>query len=161
MDLFIEKEVNEGMSYIANRYAKANNKYMKNYDSKKPSKFMTYLDMNNLYLWAMSRYLPYVEIQWLKNVDGFDVNSMSEKSPVGVILEIDLEYPNKIHALHKDYPLAPEKLAIPYDILSSCCKNVADEYGINVDDVIKLIPYLGSKTMCFITEIFNCICLQE
>ena len=59
MDLFIEKEVNEGMSYIANRYAKANNKYMKNYDPTKPSKFITYLDMNKLYGWAMSRYLTY------------------------------------------------------------------------------------------------------
>ena len=47
--LFIEKGLRGGISYIAKRYAKANNKYMNDYDSKKPSKFITYLDMNNLY----------------------------------------------------------------------------------------------------------------
>ena len=58
MYLFIEKGLRGGISYIAKRYSKANNKYMKNYDPKKPSKFITYLDMNNLYGWAMSGYLP-------------------------------------------------------------------------------------------------------
>ena len=47
--LFIEKGLRGGISYIAKRYAKANNEYMKDYNPKKPSKFMTYLDMNNLY----------------------------------------------------------------------------------------------------------------
>ena len=54
MYLFIEKEQRGGISYIAKRYAKESNKYVKNYDPKKPSKFITYLDMNNLYGWAMS-----------------------------------------------------------------------------------------------------------
>ena len=53
---------------------------MKTYDSKKPSKFIIYLDMNNLYGWAMSGYLSYGGYKLLKNVDGFDVNSISEKS---------------------------------------------------------------------------------
>ena len=53
---------------------------MKNYDPKKPPKFITYLDMNNLYGWAMSRYLPYGGFKWLKNVDGFDGNSVSEET---------------------------------------------------------------------------------
>ena len=52
MYLLIEKGLREGISYIAKRYAKANNKYMKDYDPKKPSKFITYLDRNNLYGWA-------------------------------------------------------------------------------------------------------------
>ena len=63
--LFIEKGLRGGISYIAKRYAKANNKYMKDYDPKKPSKFITYLDMNNLYGWAMSSYLPYGGFKWL------------------------------------------------------------------------------------------------
>ena len=124
MYLFIEKGLRGGISYIAKRYAKANNKYMKDYDPKKPSKFITYLDMNNLYGWAMSSYLPYGGFKWLKNVDGFDVNSISEKSPIGYILEVDLEYPEKLHLLHNDYPLAPGKLAIPYDMLSDYCKKM-------------------------------------
>ena len=53
-----------GISYIAKRYSKANNKYMINYGPKKPSKFITYLDMNNLYGWAMSSYLPYGGFTW-------------------------------------------------------------------------------------------------
>ena len=146
MYLFIEKGLRGGISYIAKRYAKANNKYMKDYDPKKPSKFITYLDMNNLYGWVMSGYLPYGGFKWLKNVDGFDVNSISEKSPIGYILEVDLEYPDELHVLHNDYPLAPEKLAIPYDMLSDYCKKIADEYGIKVGDVMKLIPNLGNKT---------------
>ena len=71
--LFIEKGLRGWISYIAKRYAKANNKYMKVYDSNEPSLFITYLDMNNLYGWGMSVYLPYDEFKWLKNVDGFDL----------------------------------------------------------------------------------------
>ena len=67
--LFIEKGLKEGISYIAT----ANNKYMNDYVPKKPSTFITYLDMNNLYRWAMSEYLPYGGFKWLKNVDEFDV----------------------------------------------------------------------------------------
>ena len=86
---------------------------MKDYDPKKPSKFIMYFDMNNLYVWAMSNYLPYGGFKWLQNGDRFDVNSISEKSPIGYIFEVDLEYPDELHVLHNDYPLAPEKLPIP------------------------------------------------
>ena len=55
--LFIEKGLRGGISYIAKRYAKASNKYMNDYDPKKLSTFMSYLDMNNLYGWAMSIFL--------------------------------------------------------------------------------------------------------
>ena len=57
--LFIEKGLRGRISYIAKRYAKANNKYMNNYNSKKQLMFTTYLDMNNLYGWAKSKYLRY------------------------------------------------------------------------------------------------------
>ena len=90
--LFIEKGLRGGISYITKRYAKANNKYTENYDPKKLLTFITYLDINNLYGCAMSEYLPYCEFKWLKNVDGFDVNSVSEKSEIGYFLEVDLEY---------------------------------------------------------------------
>ena len=118
---------------------------MKNYDPKKPSKVITYLDMNNLYGWAMNGYLPYGGFKLLKNVDGFDVTSVSEKSPIGFILEVDLEYPDELHLLHNDYPLAPEKLAITYDMLSDCCKKIADRYGIKVGDVKKINSKFGQQ----------------
>ena len=85
---------------------------MKNYNPTKPSKFISCLDMNNLYGWAMSNYLPNGGFKYLKNADRFDVNSISEKSPEGYILKVDLEYPDELHVLHNDYPLAAEKLAI-------------------------------------------------
>ena len=144
--LFIEKVLRGGISHIAKRYAEANNKYMNDYDPEKPSTFITYLDMNNLYGWAMSEYLPYGEFEWLENIDEFDINSISEKSDTGYFLEVDLEYPDELHELHNDYPLAPEKLAIPSDMLSKYCKEIADKYKIKVGDVKTLIPNLGNKT---------------
>ena len=146
MYLFIENGMRGGISYIAKRYSKPNNKYMKNYYPKKPSKFITYLDINNLYGWAMSGYLSYGAFRWLKNVDGFDVNSISEKSEIGYFLEVDLEYPDELYVLHNNYPLDPEKLAITYDMLLDYCKKIGDKYGIKVGDVKKLIPNLGNKT---------------
>ena len=65
----------------------------------------------------MSDDLPYGGFKLLKNVDGFDVNSVSEKSLIGYILKVDLEYLDELHALHNDYSLAPEKLAISYDVV--------------------------------------------
>ena len=92
--------------------------------------------MNNLYGWAMSRYLAYAGFKWLKNFDGFDVNSISKKIPIGYIFEVDLRYPEKWHVSLNDYSLAREKLTFPYDMLSDYCKKITDEYGIIVGDVI-------------------------
>ena len=124
---------------------------MNNYDPTKQSKYIEYLDKNNLYGWAMSGNLPYGGFKWLKNADNFDVNSISEcnsieNSLIGYILEVDLEYPDELHYLHNDYLLVPEKLEIPYDMLSDYSKKIADEYGIKVDNVKKLMPNLGDKT---------------
>ena len=62
---FIEKGMRGGISYIANRYGKSNNKYMKEYDEKAPSKYVMYLDTNNLYGWAVSQYLPSEGFRWM------------------------------------------------------------------------------------------------
>ena len=94
----------------------------------------------------MSEYLPYEKFEWLKNIDEFDVMSINEKSDIGYILEVDLEYPKELHELHNDYPLAPEKLAVSSDMLSKYCKRIADKYKIKVRNVKKLIPNLGNKT---------------
>ena len=128
--LFIEKGLRGRIPYIAKRYVKANNKYMNDYDPKKLSAFITDLDMNNFYGWTVSEYLPFGGFKWLKNVDGFDVNSISEKSPIGYFLEVDLEYSDELHELHNDYPLAPEKLAVSSDMLSKYCKKIADKSSV-------------------------------
>ena len=72
--------------------------------------------------------------------------SISERNPIWYFLEYDLEYPDELHELHNDYPLAPEKLAVSSDMLSKYCKKIADKYEIKVGDVKKLIPNLGNKT---------------
>ena len=141
----IEKGL-RGVSYIAKRCAKANNKYMYDNDPKKPLTFISYLDMNNLHCWAMSEYLPYEGFEWLKKLDEFDVMSVSEKSPIGYFLEVDLEYPDELHGIHNDYPLAPEKRAVSSNMLSNYCQKIADKYQIKVSDVRRLIPNLGDKT---------------
>ena len=94
---------------------------------KKPSTLISYLDMNNLYGWAMSEYLLYERFKWLKNVDEFDMMSISEKNPIGYLLKVELKYPDELHELHNDYPLAPEKLAVSSDMLSKYCKKIADK----------------------------------
>ena len=119
---------------------------MDDYDPTKQSTFISYLDTNNLYGWARSDYLPSEGFRQLKNVDELDVMSIKEKSPVGCLLEIYLEYPDELHELHNDYPLAPEKLAVSSDMLSKYCKKIAAKYEIKIGDVTKLILNLGNKT---------------
>ena len=144
--LFIEKGLRGGISYIAERYSKANNEYCPDYDPKKPSTFISYLDMNNLYVWAMSEYLPYGRSKWFKNIEKFDIMSVREKSPIGYFLEVDLEYPEELHELHNDFPLAPKKNTVSNDMLSKYCKKIADKYEIKVGDVKKIISNLSNKT---------------
>ena len=60
---------------------------MKSYDPTKESKIILYLDENNLYGWRMSQHLPYFAFKWLKNIDKFAVNLITQNSSVGYILE--------------------------------------------------------------------------
>ena len=161
MHLFFEKGMRGSISYITKRHRKANNKYMKNYNSSKESEFIMYLDANNLYGWAMAQYLPHGGFKWLsKNeIDEFDLNLVKENSSTGYVLEADLEYPSELHDLHIDYPLASEKLEISQDMLSKYCSDIAHKYGIKISGVNKLVPNLSNKkSMLFITEIFSGIC---
>ena len=144
---FIEKGMRGGISYIANRYSKANNKYMKNYDEKAPSKYIMYLDANNLYGWAMSQYLPTGDFKWLspKQIEKINLGKYTENSKKGMILEVDLEYPQELHDLHNDYPLAAEKLCMTKNMLSPYCKQILEKFNITIGQVKKLIPTLADK----------------
>ena len=123
MLLMIEKGVRGGISMISKRHGKANNKYMgEEYDPSQASKYIKYLDANNLYGWAMSKPLPISNFKWMKNLNNW------RNRPC--ILEVDLEYPEELHDLHNEYPLAPESL--------------------NVGNVDKLFPNLMNKEMYII-----------
>ena len=123
---FIEKCMRGGVSYIANRYGKANNKYMKEHDEKAPSKYIMYLDANNLYGWAMSQYLPTGNFKWMsdKEINRIDLGKYKADGKKGLILEVDLEYPQELHDLHNDYPVAPEKTKVSSGMLSEYCKRL-------------------------------------
>ena len=107
MLLMIEKGIRGGTSMISNRYGKANNKYMgEKYDPNQPSKYIAYLDANNLYGWAMMKPLPVGDFERMKEDERKDWKN------IPCILEVDLEYPKDLHDLHNDYSLAPERLKI-------------------------------------------------
>ena len=120
---FIEKGLRGGTSHIVNRYGKANNKYMKTYNEKAPSKYLMYLDVNNLYGWAMSQYLPTGDFRWMteKQIEKIDLAKYRGDSKKGLILEVDLEYPEEIHDSHDNFPLCPEQVEVTGDMLSSYC----------------------------------------
>ena len=144
---FIEKGLRGGVSYIANRYGKANNKYMKEYDEKAPSKYIMYLDANNLYGWAMSQYLPTGGFKWLsqKQIEKINLGKYTDDSKKGLILEVDLEYPTELHNSHNDYPLGPEKVKVTNEMLSDYCKKIQKKFNVSSGLVHKLIPTLNDK----------------
>ncbi|GFX97570.1 uncharacterized protein TNCV_2841301 [Trichonephila clavipes] len=110
MYLFVEKGIRGGISQCSNRYARANNKFLPNFEPSKPPNFLLYLDANNLYGWAMSQPLPLNNFKW---VDFLDVDHIDENGEKGYILEVDLEYPESLHDYHSDLPLAPESSVLP------------------------------------------------
>ena len=136
-----------GVSYIANRYGNANNKYMKEYDEKAPSKYIMYLDANNLYGWAMSQYLPTGNFKWMtdKEISKIDLGKYKADGKKGLIREVDLEYPQELHDMHNDYPIAPEKVKVSKNMLSTYCKKIVEKYNISIGLVSKLIPTLRDK----------------
>ena len=99
-----------GVSYISKRYSRADQ-----------NTEIMYRDSNNLYGWAMIQDLPYSDFKWLSNkrINEFNLN-ISENSPIGYILEVDLEYCEKLHDSHSDYPLSPEKLKL----VMICCLGI-------------------------------------
>ena len=74
------------------------------------------------------------------------MNSISENSFIGYILEVELGYHSELQDLHNDYPLAPEKLKIGENMLSKYCFNIANKYEIKIAGVTKLVPNLGNKS---------------
>ena len=148
MLLMIEKGIRGGISIISNRYGEANNKYMKDYDETKPSKFLMYLDANNLYGWAMSQKLPLHSFKdmtnkELENLFNNQIVQVWEKTPC--ILEVDLEYPEELHDLHNDYPLCPERVECDHGV-KKLIPNLRDKnnYVIHYKNLMQCLS-LGMK----------------
>ena len=146
----VEEGIRGGVSMISTRYGKANNKYMQEYDPSLPTKYIIYLDANNLYGWAMSRKLPTDGFKWMSK-DGL---AHWENKPC--ILEVDLEYQQGLHDLHNDYPLAPEQLEV--NGVRKLIPNLSDKKKNVVHyEALKLYENYGLK----ITKIHRGITFEE
>src|SRR6056300_692760 len=150
MLLMIEKGIRGGISIISKRYAKANNKYLNNYNPNEESSYIKYLDANNLYGWAMSQPMPHEGFKWMHKAE------LKNWRKFACILEVDLEYPKELHELHNDYPLAPESLKIGnVEKLVPNLKN-KEKYVVH-HSTLKLYESLGLK----ITKIHRGILFKE
>ena len=141
MLLMWERCIRGGISMISNRYGEANNKYMKGgFDKNKPSKYIMYLDANNLYGCAMSMKLPTHGFKWLTGgeIEKFYENRYNfNKTPC--ILEVDFTYPEELHDLHNDYPLCPEGVK---------CKNGVEKLIPNLRDKKKYVLHYKALIQC-------------
>ena len=147
---FLQDGIRGGMSCVNSRYARANNKYMKDFDPKKESVYLGYHDSNNLYGLAMSQNLPKSDFCWADELeyDNIEWENISTEEDTGYILEVDLEYPDNLHELHNDFPLAPEKMKIPNKDLSKYQKDLLEylkDFGYRRAPTEKLVTTLYHK----------------
>ena len=114
MLLMVEEGIRGGICHSIHRYAKANNKYMKNYNNHQESSYIQYLDANNLYGWAMSKKLPVNGFKWIDNneINEEFIKNFNENNNKGYILEVDVKYPKSLHELHSHLPFLSERMKI-------------------------------------------------
>ena len=110
----VEEGIRGGICHSIQRYAKANNKYMKSYNNNEESSYIQYLDANNLYGRAMSKKLPTNGFKWLDSneINEYFIKNYNENNKKGYILEVDVKYPKRLHELHSDLPFLPERMKI-------------------------------------------------
>ena len=139
MFIFFEKGIKGGISYISNRYSKANNKYLKSYDPKQESKNIIYLDAIVYMAMQYLNFFQQVDLKWI-DPKKFNLNKYNSNSSKGCVLEVDLEYPKELWNLHNDYPLAPNKIEIKREMLSDYQLKIDDLYNIHIGNTKKLVP---------------------
>ena len=115
MLLMVEEGIRGGICYSIHRYAKANNKYMNNYDENEESSYIQYLDANDLYGWAMSQKLPKNNFKWVEDTSRINkefIKNYNETSNKGYILEVDIKYSKKLYDWHSDLAFLPRRMKI-------------------------------------------------
>ena len=117
MLLMVEEGIRGGICHSIHRYAKANNKYMKNYNKDEESSYIQYLDGNNFYGLAMSNKLPVNGFKWLDSDKINEINedfikNYDENNDKGYNFEVDVKYPKRLHELHSDLPFLSERMEI-------------------------------------------------
>ena len=114
MLLMAEEGIRGGICHSIHRYAKANNKYMKNYNNNEESSYIQYLGANNLYGWAMSKKLTVNGFKWTDSdeINEEFIKNYNENDNKGYILKVDVRYPKRLHELHSDLPFLSEIMKI-------------------------------------------------
>ena len=114
MLLIVEEGIRGGICHSIHRYAKANNKYMKNHNTNEESSYIQYLDANNLYGWAMSKKLPVNGFKWIETAEPVInedfIKKYDENNDKGYIFEVDVKYPKRLHELQSDLPFLHERM---------------------------------------------------
>ena len=111
--MMFEEGTRGGRCQATYRCAKANNKYMKNYDKNKELSFLRYDDANNLYGWSMCKKLPVGDFKWVDDLSMFTkdfIKNYDEKDDKGYLFVVDVEYPKNLNKLHNDLPFLPERM---------------------------------------------------
>ena len=141
MLLMFEKGIRGGISIISNRYGEANNKYMgRGFNKNKPSKYLMYMDDNNLYGCGMSMKLPTHGFKWLTGGEMEKIyENLHNLNKIPCILEVDIHYPKELHDKHNDYPLCPEKVK---------CKNGVEKLIPNLRDKTKYVLHYKNLIQC-------------
>ena len=135
MLMMFEEGTRGGMCQASYRYAKANNKYMKNYDKNKESSFLIYDDANNLYGWSMCKKLPADDFKWVDDLSIFTedfIKRYDEKGDTGYLFVVDAEYPKNLQKLHSDLPFLPERRKINNCTKLVCNLNDKENYPVHV-----------------------------
>ena len=115
MLLMVAEGIRGGICHSIRRYAKANNKYIGNYNKNEESLYIQYLEANNLYGWAMSQKLPVNNFKWVEDTSKINeefIKNYNENNKKGCILEVDVKYPKKLLDLHSDLPFLPRRMKI-------------------------------------------------
>ena len=124
----VEKGIRGGLCHAIHRYAKANNKYMNDYDKNKESSYIQFVDANNLYGWQCLKNCLQVVLNG-KNMLKFNedfIKNYDEDRDNGYIFVVDVEYLKNLHDLHIDLPFLPERMKI-----NKCNKLVCHFYDKN------------------------------
>ena len=136
MLLIVDEGIRGGICHAMQRYAKANNKYMKDYDKKKKSSYIQYLDANNLYGKAMTEKFPVRGFRWMDDISKIDedfVKNYNKNNNKGYILDVDVDYPNKLQNLHSDLPFLPEGMVINNTKKLVCNLNDKKNYIVHIN----------------------------